>query len=68
MYAYDAEMCTLAMQYLPPPHVVLRYGYLDGNVYPHVAHMVRDRIFFAWPSASSRFAVQAIRKRLAPLT
>lgn len=37
LYDFDAPMFTLSMQFLAPPHVVLRSGLLAGNVYPHLA-------------------------------
>ena len=36
VYAYDPTLCVIAMQYIAPPAVVLRYGVLDGAVYPHM--------------------------------
>jgi 5-methylthioribose kinase len=37
LYSFDEAMSVLVMQYLAPPHVVLRYGILEGHVYPHLA-------------------------------
>jgi 5-methylthioribose kinase len=36
VYAFDPALCVIAMQYIAPPAVVLRYGILDGAVYPHM--------------------------------
>ena len=37
LHAYDARACLLVMQYLPPPHDVLRRSLTAGAVYPHLA-------------------------------
>jgi 5-methylthioribose kinase len=42
VYKFDRTMCMIAMQYLAPPHVVLRYGFLDGAVYPKLPHQAAE--------------------------
>lgn len=38
---YDESGHTLVMQYIPPPHISLRHGLIDGNVYPMVGeHLI----------------------------
>lgn len=37
LYSFDAATSVLAMQYLAPPHLVLRYSILDGHVHPKLA-------------------------------
>ena len=44
LFDYDAAMFTLTMQFLAPPHVVLRYGLLDGATYPHVASQAAEQL------------------------
>jgi 5-methylthioribose kinase len=34
LYHFDATMSVLVMQYLPPPHVILRRGVIEGEMYP----------------------------------
>ena len=42
VFAFDREKFIIAMQYLAPPHVVLRYGLLDGQTYPRLAQQAAE--------------------------
>lgn len=44
VFDYDPDMHVISMQYLRPPHVVLRYGLLDGAVYPRLAAQVAEQL------------------------
>jgi 5-methylthioribose kinase len=37
VYDYDTRMFTIVLQFLAPPHVVLRTGLIQGAVYPQLA-------------------------------
>ncbi|KAK3280797.1 hypothetical protein CYMTET_11376, partial [Cymbomonas tetramitiformis] len=37
VYLYDEEMAVIAMQFLAPPHRILRGGIIEGIIYPDVA-------------------------------
>ena len=40
MYHYSAQMALIVMEYLAPPHVMLRTGLIAGEMYPQLAaHM-----------------------------
>ena len=40
LYRYDAQLCLLVMQYLPPPHDVARRALTAGRTFPRLAqHM-----------------------------
>lgn len=40
VYHFDRRMCTIIMQYLEPPHIILRKGFIKGITYPLLAdHM-----------------------------
>ena len=39
-YLFDATKSLMAMQYLGPPHVVLRRGLIAGNMYPNLAQQI----------------------------
>jgi 5-methylthioribose kinase len=40
LYHADAPMCLIAMEYIPPPHIILRKGLIQGNTYPLFAEQV----------------------------
>ncbi|MEW5315725.1 MAG: hypothetical protein WDW38_007132 [Sanguina aurantia] len=40
VYLFDATMCVIAMQFLPPPFIILRRGLIQGTIYPHLAEHV----------------------------
>jgi 5-methylthioribose kinase len=67
LYDYDAPMATLAMQYLPPPHAVVRHGLLQGHVYPdlaaHAAEQLATTLFHtsAFALDGAAFRAQADR-------
>lgn len=42
VYLHDAAMSLVAMQYLAPPHVIMRHGILAGHVYPNAAAQLSD--------------------------
>ena len=37
IYHFDAQLCLIVMQYLPPPHDVARRALTAGRIYPHLA-------------------------------
>ena len=40
VFHFDAQLCLLVMQYLPPPHDVARRALTAGHIYPKLAqHM-----------------------------
>ena len=40
VYHFDRVMSTIIMQYLEPPHIILRKGLIKGTIYPLLAeHM-----------------------------
>jgi 5-methylthioribose kinase len=49
VYQVDGPMCLIAMQYIPTPHVILRKGLVEGQVYPllakHVASFLSRTLF-----------------------
>lgn len=49
LYHADPPMCLLAMQYVPPPHIVLRKGLVEGRMYPllstHLAELLAATLF-----------------------
>ncbi|KAL4857971.1 Methylthioribose kinase 1 [Chlorella vulgaris] len=49
LYHFDARMCIIAMQYLPPPHGIVRKGLIEGRMYPllatHLARFLADTLF-----------------------
>ncbi|BDA46322.1 probable methylthioribose-1-phosphate isomerase at N-terminal half [Coccomyxa sp. Obi] len=49
LYHYDAALCLLVMQYLPPPHLVLRPALTAGRSFPklarHIAHFMATTLF-----------------------
>ncbi|GAB4820785.1 hypothetical protein N2152v2_007831 [Parachlorella kessleri] len=49
VYLYDEAMALIVMQYLAPPHVILRHGMIQGNIYPrladHLAHFLATTLF-----------------------
>jgi 5-methylthioribose kinase len=44
VFKFDLSMYVIAMQYLAPPHAVLRYGILDGQVYPRLAEHAAEQL------------------------
>jgi hypothetical protein len=44
VYKFDVKQFVIAMQYLARPHVVLRYGILDGATYPHLAEHAAEQL------------------------
>lgn len=42
VYLHDETMSLVAMQYLAPPHVIMRHGILSGHVYSQVAAQLAD--------------------------
>jgi 5-methylthioribose kinase len=49
LYHFDATMSVLVMQYLPPPHVILRRGVIEGEMYPalggQLAQLLAEMLF-----------------------
>ncbi|CAL8462461.1 g1994 [Coccomyxa elongata] len=49
LYHYDGALCLLVMQYLPPPHLVLRPALTAGRSFPklpcHIAHFMATTLF-----------------------
>ncbi|KAL4457683.1 hypothetical protein ABPG75_012548 [Micractinium tetrahymenae] len=49
VYTYDARMCIIAMQYLAPPHIIVRKGLIEGRIYPrlaaHLAAFLAETLF-----------------------
>ncbi len=37
LYHFDAQLCLIVMQYLPPPHDVARRALTNGKIYPKLA-------------------------------
>ncbi|EFN58562.1 hypothetical protein CHLNCDRAFT_140697 [Chlorella variabilis] len=37
LYWFDPRMCIIAMQYLAPPHIIVRKGLIEGRLYPRLA-------------------------------
>lgn len=66
LHEADAPMCLIAMQYVPPPHIILRKGLIQGEIYPlladHVSSLLAQTLFhtslFALSSPSFREQVQ----------
>lgn len=56
VYSFDPTMCVIAMQYIAPPAVVLRYGILDGQIYPHMPAQAAE-FLAATLFRSSQFAL-----------
>ena len=42
VYIYDPTMATIVMQYLEPPHIILRGGIIEGKLYPKLAEHVGE--------------------------
>ena len=42
VYAFDHPMAVTLMQYIAPPHIILRKGLIQGVVYPHLAKHVGE--------------------------
>ena len=40
VYHVDSEMALLAMEYVRPPSKILRYGLIEGVVYPHLGEQL----------------------------
>ena len=40
VYHVDVSMALLAMEYVRPPSKILRYGLIEGTVYPHLAEQL----------------------------
>ncbi|PRW55925.1 translation initiation factor fusion with methylthioribose kinase [Chlorella sorokiniana] len=49
VFHYDARMCIIAMQYLAPPHIIVRKGLIQGLIYPrladHLASFMAETLF-----------------------
>lgn len=49
LYHFDPALCLLVMEYLPPPHVVLRNALTAGESFPalprHIAHFLARTLF-----------------------
>jgi len=49
VYHADAPMCLIAMEFIPPPHIILRKGLIQGNKYPlladHVSTLLANTLF-----------------------
>lgn len=49
VYHFDAQNTLIVMQYLPPPHVILRKAIVQGAVYPklagQIAHFLAQTLF-----------------------
>ncbi|DBB14334.1 TPA: hypothetical protein ACH3X3_004644 [Trebouxia sp. C0006] len=49
LYHFDAQNALIVMQYLPPPHVILRRAIVQGAIYPklagHIAHFLAHTLF-----------------------
>eukprot|EP00892_Ulva_mutabilis_P010052 jgi/Ulvmu1/7419/UM036_0079.1 len=55
VYMFDSAKFIISMQYLAPPHVVLRYGLLDGHTYPRLAQHAAEYL------ASTLFRTSMLR-------
>jgi 5-methylthioribose kinase len=40
LYHADAPMCLIAMEFIPPPHIILRKGLIQGFIYPKLAEQI----------------------------
>jgi len=51
LYHADAPMCLIAMEFIPPPHIILRKGLIQGHTYPlladHVSTLLANTLFHA---------------------
>ena len=67
LFHFDAQLCLLVMQYLPPPHDVARRALTAGRIYPklaqHMATFMARTLF-----GTSLFALDAKTWRYAALT
>lgn len=67
LYHFDAALCLLVMQYLPPPHLVLRPALTAGHSYPrlarHIAHFMASTLF-----RTSLFALDSKAWRYVPIS
>jgi len=67
VYLYDAKAAAISMQYLAPPHVILRHGILEGATYPrvaaHLAELLACSLFrtSALALSAAEFRTQAAR-------
>lgn len=67
LYHFDAQLCLIVMQYLPPPHDVARRALTDGKIYPklaqHLATFMARTLFgtslFALDAKTWRYAAVA---------
>lgn len=64
MYHYSPEMALIVMQYLAPPHVMLRIGLIAGHVYQdlgaHLATFLARTLFY-----TSLFALDSAKHKCA---
>lgn len=42
VYHFDQAMCLIGMQYIEPPHIILRKGFVAGIEYPFLAEHMSD--------------------------
>ncbi|KAL0035512.1 hypothetical protein WJX77_010043 [Trebouxia sp. C0004] len=69
LYHFDAQNALIVMQYLPPPHVILRKAIVQGAIYPklagHIAHFLAQTLFHTSLIAlsTSKYRVLAERFR-----
>lgn len=42
IFAYDAQMSSIAMRYIEPPHVIMRSGLVEGHCYPRFPEHCAD--------------------------
>lgn len=40
VYKFDAKRSSIFMKYLAPPNIILRYGLIDGIIYPKLADQI----------------------------
>ncbi|KAL4540995.1 hypothetical protein Ndes2437B_g05393 [Nannochloris sp. 'desiccata'] len=49
VYHTDGPMCLIAMEFIPPPHIILRKGLIQGNTYPiladHMSTLLANTLF-----------------------
>eukprot|EP00887_Chlorella_sp_A99_P002733 scaffold6.g2733.t1 len=69
IFLYDQTSCIIAMQYLAPPHIILRRGLLEGRTYPlladHLAAFCASTLFHTSALATDSAAFRAAAQRFA---
>lgn len=67
VYHFDHPMALTVMEYLAPPHIILRKGLIAGTVYPllaqHMAEYMASTLFF-----TSLLALSTLKHRKEGIT